>query len=81
MPMNCNDVHVCFNLQKETLQEIKQNFQDTNQNKEPTKSIAGYYVYELLGSGAFGSVFKVMFAILLFMGPVLALLSLAISWQ
>ncbi|XP_072042766.1 serine/threonine-protein kinase Nek10-like [Amphiura filiformis] len=46
-------------IPKEKLEEIKQNFHDTNQNREPTKSIAGYYVYEHLGTGAFGSVYKV----------------------
>ena len=28
-------------------------------NKAPSQTIGGYLIYELLGSGAFGSVFKV----------------------
>ena len=38
---------------------IKSNIQATNQNKAPSHSIGSYEVLELLGSGAFGSVFKV----------------------
>ncbi|XP_071485306.1 serine/threonine-protein kinase Nek10-like [Diadema antillarum] len=46
-------------LPSEQLDAIKVNFQETNQNKEPSQSISGYLVYEHLGTGAFGSVYKV----------------------
>ncbi|XP_077978280.1 serine/threonine-protein kinase Nek10-like [Glandiceps talaboti] len=46
-------------LSTDNLQEIKERFEDTNQNKEPTHSIGSYAVYEHLGTGAFGSVYKV----------------------
>ncbi|XP_033116019.1 serine/threonine-protein kinase Nek10-like isoform X3 [Anneissia japonica] len=46
-------------LAKEERDKILDKFLETNQNKEPTQSISGYFVYEHLGSGAFGSVYKV----------------------
>ncbi|XP_071803322.1 serine/threonine-protein kinase Nek10-like isoform X1 [Asterias amurensis] len=46
-------------LSEEKIQEIQLKFQEANQNKEPSKSISGYLVYEHLGTGAFGSVYKV----------------------
>ncbi|XP_070565235.1 serine/threonine-protein kinase Nek10-like [Ptychodera flava] len=46
-------------LSAEHLQEIEEHFQDSNQNKEPTRYIGNYAVYEHLGTGAFGSVYKV----------------------
>ncbi|XP_071966114.1 serine/threonine-protein kinase Nek10-like isoform X1 [Antedon mediterranea] len=47
------------NLPKEEREQIFNRFLETNQNKEPTQSISDYLVYEHLGSGAFGSVYKV----------------------
>ena len=38
---------------------IKNNILTTNQNKAPSHSVGSYEVLELLGSGAFGSVYKV----------------------
>ena len=38
---------------------IRNNILATNQNKAPSHSIGSYDVLELLGSGAFGSVYKV----------------------
>lgn len=38
---------------------IRSNIQATNQNKAPSHMIGAYAVHELLGSGAFGSVYKV----------------------
>ena len=38
---------------------IQANIEATNQNKAPTYTVGNYAVFELLGSGAFGSVYKV----------------------
>lgn len=35
------------------------NIKETNQNKEATRYIGEFEVFELLGKGAFGSVYKV----------------------
>lgn len=39
--------------------DIKTNIMETNHNRTPNRYIGEYAVFELLGSGAFGSVFKV----------------------
>ena len=46
-------------MQDEKIDEIQINVQTVNQNKEPISFIQQYAVYEHLGSGAFGSVYKV----------------------
>lgn len=46
-------------LPEHDLLEMKQRVQETNQNKAPSSYIQQYAVYEHLGSGAFGSVYKV----------------------
>ena len=46
-------------LQKEIVNEIAENISNTNQNKEPSYYKGEYAVFELLGTGAFGSVYKV----------------------
>ncbi|CAI9735694.1 serine/threonine-protein kinase Nek10-like [Octopus vulgaris] len=47
------------NLPPETIADIKTNLQETDQNKKPNHYIGDYAVFELLGSGGFGSVYKV----------------------
>nr|XP_054767919.1 serine/threonine-protein kinase Nek10-like isoform X2 [Lytechinus pictus] len=54
-----NLVEALSSLPADLLDTIKVNFEETNQNKEPTQSVSGYLVYEHLGTGAFGSVYKV----------------------
>lgn len=46
-------------LPPETIQVIKNNVLETDQNKKPDQYIGDYAVFELLGSGGFGSVYKV----------------------
>eukprot|EP00794_Sanderia_malayensis_P003149 gene3149-3618_t len=46
-------------LQESERDEIKERFEDSNQNKAATSFIKHYAVYEHLGTGAFGSVYKV----------------------
>ncbi|XP_064613774.1 serine/threonine-protein kinase Nek10-like [Liolophura sinensis] len=46
-------------LSKASIAEIRENIQATNQDKAPSHYIGEYAVFELLGSGAFGSVYKV----------------------
>lgn len=47
------------NLPGSEREEIQSNIESTNQNKAPIFTIGGYAVLALLGSGAFGSVYKV----------------------
>ncbi|CAH1790420.1 unnamed protein product [Owenia fusiformis] len=46
-------------LGEDAIEEIKERIVATNQNKEPNKYIGDYAIMELLGTGAFGSVYKV----------------------
>lgn len=46
-------------LTEEDISVIRNNILATNQNKAPSHSVGSYEVLELLGSGAFGSVYKV----------------------
>ncbi|XP_013063092.2 serine/threonine-protein kinase Nek10-like [Biomphalaria glabrata] len=46
-------------LPKSVVNEIAENISNTNHNKEPSYYIGDYAVFELLGTGAFGSVYKV----------------------
>ncbi|KAJ8313779.1 hypothetical protein KUTeg_008340 [Tegillarca granosa] len=46
-------------LSSEAVREIKMNIMETNQNKAATRYIGEFEVFELLGKGAFGSVYKV----------------------
>lgn len=48
-----------MNLQEEVHSKIKCRIHNTNQNRAPMFYVGGYAVLEHLGSGAFGSVFKV----------------------
>ncbi|XP_048237261.1 serine/threonine-protein kinase Nek10-like [Haliotis rufescens] len=52
-------VHKMNSLPKDQIEEIRENICDTNQERSASKYIGDYAVFELLGSGAFGSVFKV----------------------
>ncbi|NXW49872.1 NEK10 kinase, partial [Nyctiprogne leucopyga] len=46
-------------LKEDELKQIAENIETMNQNKAPTKHIGNYAILEHLGSGAFGSVYKV----------------------
>nr|XP_009686221.1 PREDICTED: serine/threonine-protein kinase Nek10 isoform X2 [Struthio camelus australis] len=46
-------------LKDDELKQIAESIENINQNKAPTKHIGSYAILEHLGSGAFGSVYKV----------------------
>ncbi|NXE48257.1 NEK10 kinase, partial [Casuarius casuarius] len=46
-------------LKEDELKQIAESIENINQNKTPTKHIGNYAILEYLGSGAFGSVYKV----------------------
>lgn len=50
--------HLIYN-QEDELKQIAESVESMNQNKAPTKHIGNYAILEHLGSGAFGSVYKV----------------------
>ncbi|XP_028393171.1 serine/threonine-protein kinase Nek10-like [Dendronephthya gigantea] len=47
------------NLSEEQVTLISSNIEATNRRKAPSRTVGSYAILELLGSGAFGSVFKV----------------------
>ena len=46
-------------LQREEVNKIYESICSSNQNKSPSRYIGEFAVFELLGTGAFGSVYKV----------------------
>lgn len=46
-------------MQKEELDSLRESIEAVDQNRRPLRVINGYSVLDHLGSGAFGSVFKV----------------------
>ena len=46
-------------LQVDTIEDIREHIQGINQSRTPNHYIGEYAVFELLGTGAFGSVYKV----------------------
>ncbi|KFP52994.1 Serine/threonine-protein kinase Nek10, partial [Cathartes aura] len=46
-------------LKEDELKQVAESIESMNQNKAPTKYIGNYAILEHLGSGAFGSVYKV----------------------
>ena len=56
MLFHTKSVHL---FQEDNLDEILDGIRSTNQNKAPKSFIGDYAVLELLGTGGFGSVYKV----------------------
>lgn len=52
--------HLIYN-QEDELKQIAESIESINQNKAPARHIGNYAILEHLGSGAFGSVYKVNF--------------------
>lgn len=50
---------VCFVMQEEELDSLRESIETVDQNRPPLKVINGYSILDHLGTGAFGSVFKV----------------------
>ncbi|KAM8870341.1 serine/threonine-protein kinase Nek10 isoform 2-T2 [Spinachia spinachia] len=50
---------VCFVLQEEELDSLRESIEAVDRNRPPLKVINGYSILDHLGTGAFGSVFKV----------------------
>lgn len=48
-----------FLMQEEELDSLRESIEAADQNRIPLKVINGYSVLDHLGTGAFGSVFKV----------------------
>ena len=48
-------------IQEEDISIIKSNIEATNKRRAPNRTVGSYVVLELLGSGAFGSVYKVTY--------------------
>lgn len=52
-----NEHHIWTKVDEQ--QKTRLSIEDLNKNKSPVFSIGNYYVYELLGKGAFGQVYRV----------------------
>ena len=52
-------VYIAFSMQEEELDSLRENIEAVDQNRPPVRVINGYCVMDHLGTGAFGSVFKV----------------------
>jgi len=63
------------------LKQIAESIESMNQNKSPTKHIGSYAVLEHLGSGAFGSVYKVNFCFDIILGLAGIELIFTGSWE
>lgn len=50
---------MCFVMQEEELDSLRESVEAVDQNRPPLKVINDYSVLDHLGTGAFGSVFKV----------------------
>lgn len=50
---------MCFLMQKEELDSLRESIEAVDQNRPPFKVIGSYSILDHLGTGAFGSVFKV----------------------
>ncbi|OXB77746.1 UNVERIFIED_CONTAM: hypothetical protein H355_013134 [Colinus virginianus] len=59
LPHKERNADKAYLLQEDELKQIAESIESVNQNKEPTSHIGNYAILEHLGSGAFGSVYKV----------------------
>lgn len=50
---------MCFVMQEEEVDSLRESIEAVDQNRPPLKVINGYSILDHLGTGAFGSVFKV----------------------
>lgn len=55
----CLCVCVCVATQEDELRRLREAVEAADQNRPPLRAIHGYSILDHLGSGAFGSVFKV----------------------
>lgn len=52
-------IAVCFVTQEDELSSFRESIEAVDQNRPPLRAINGYSILDHLGTGAFGSVFKV----------------------